>query len=145
MQDVGLNKAEQKKRHHQATEGIIIEALKRRVTKSSQIQGYDFIILCVDNEQTRAIITKSCHDLGTPFLDLRSSGRRMIAIPKLSTLKSNLKFIDQNDTEEYSCQEKNDLEQGRISIGNKVVAFIGVQMLLNHSRGQTNIPQTLSV
>jgi len=145
VQDVGLNKAECKKNHYTSKQGIVIEAMRKRIRKSDEIKGYDFIVLCVDNEQTRTAIIQACHKIGMPFLDLRSSGRRIMATPKLQTLSSNLKFIDQDDTKKYSCQEKTDLLEGRINIGNKIVAFIGVQMLLNHARGHTNIPQTLSM
>lgn len=143
-QDVGLNKAECKRKHH-AKQGIEIKALRKRISNLTQIKGYDFIVMCVDNEQTRTAIIKACHEIDTPFLDLRSSGRKVMATPKLQPLSSNLKFIDQDDTKEYSCQEKSDIAEGRINIGNKIVALIGVQMLLNHVRGHMNIPQSLSM
>ena len=144
-QDVGLNKAECKRKHHVSKQGIEITALRKRIRNQSQIKGYDFIVLCVDNEPARTAIIKTCHEINTPFLDLRSSGRKIIATPKLQCLPSNMKFIDQDDTNEYSCQEKSDIAKGHINIGNKIVALIGVQMLLNHTRGHTNIPQSLSM
>jgi len=144
IQDVGLNKAECKRKHH-AKQGIEIKALRKRISNPSQIEGYDFIVLCVDNEPTRTEIIKTCHKINTPFLDLRSSGRKIMATPKLQSLSGNLKFIDQDDTKEYSCQERSDIAEGRMNIGNKIVALTGVQMLLNHARGHTNIPQSLSM
>jgi len=59
-------------------------------------------------------------------------------MPKSEYLKDNLKFIDESDTFQYSCQEKEDLESGTIQWGNRIVAHVGIQMLLNLVRGKGN-------
>jgi len=39
---------------------------------------------------------------------------------------------------EYSCQDKADLEKGHIQFGNRIIALWGTQMLLNLLRGHDN-------
>lgn len=112
------------------------QAVKGRITEDKQLEGYDLIILCVDNYPTRKMVIEYCHRTGKNFLDLRATGKRIFAMPK-TTLQENLKFLD-NDTASYSCQDKADLEKGRIQLGNKIVALWGVQMLLNILRGHNN-------
>jgi len=46
-----------------------------------------------------------------------------------------MKYVDETDMGEYSCQEKEDIRLGKIQKGNKIIAMIGIQMLLNNLRG----------
>jgi membrane protein YdbS with pleckstrin-like domain len=48
-----------------------------------------------------------------------------------------MKFLD-DSTEEHSCQDESDLKKGWIQLGNKIVAMIGVQMIMNYQRGHLN-------
>jgi len=109
-----------------------------RINKEKYLEEYDLFVLCVDNEKTREMVIKYCHKHNKEFLDLRATGRRIFAMPKLKSEKENLKFVDINDKKEYSCQEKRDIDMGRIQKGNKIVAQIGVQMFLNLIRGYGN-------
>ena len=79
------------------------------------------------------------------MLDLRASGRVISAFPKLASVEDNLKFVDSEDTANYSCQDRNTLNQGRIDKGNKIIALIGVQMVLNHIRGMRNKVMSISI
>lgn len=115
-----------------------VKGIASRINSPEQLTGYDFIVLCVDNDRTRDMVVRHCHKHQVDFLDLRSSGRRILAMPKLATIEENLKFIDADDKREYSCQEEADLKQGYIQKGHKIVAMIGIQMLLNHIRGHPN-------
>lgn len=92
--------------------------------------AYDLIVLCVDNNKARKLVQDSRCD----FIDLRATGRRIAAIPKCPEYA---KFLD-NDPNEYSCQDKADLDKGWIQLGNRIVAAIGCQMVLNHSRRYKN-------
>ncbi len=114
-----------------------INAIEKRIDNEKYLQGYDLIILGVDNEKTRKMVVEYCHKQNVEFLDLRATGRRFFAMPK-TNIKENLKFIDSKDEKEYSCQEKEDLEKGLYQIGNEIVAKIGLQMLLNLLRGHDN-------
>jgi len=116
----------------------VFRAIPKRIEKERQLKGYDFFVLCVDNEATRDLVIRYCHRNGKEFIDLRATGRKIFAMPKLRTLEENLKFVDGADKEEYSCQNEKDLEKGRVQLGNKVVALIGVQMLMNFQRGHGN-------
>ncbi len=115
-----------------------IKAIKDRIKAVKQLKGYDFIILCVDNEPTRELVITHCFKQGIEFIDLRASGRVISAFPKLQKVEDNLNFVDSADTVCYSCQDKATLNQGRIDKGNKIIALIGVQMVLNHLRGMRN-------
>ncbi len=135
LNEVGKNKAEcLAKRFNE----FGIKAIQKRIAKETQIKGCDLIILCVDNEKTRELIIKYCHKHDKEFIDLRADGRRIFAMPKEKRLEDNLKFVDSKDTKEYSCQDKSDLEKGFIQKGNKIIAMMGNQMLLNLIRGHSN-------
>ena len=69
---------------------------------------------------------------------MRATGRKIFAMPKEHRLDDNLKFVDSKDLKEYGCQDKADLDMGRIQKGYKIVSMLGVQMLLNIIRGHNN-------
>lgn len=136
INEIGMNKALALGKRFE------VKAIAERVEKESQLKGYDIIILCVDNERTRELVISYCHKNNKEFLDLRATGRKIFVMPK-TTLENNIKFVDSKDLNEYGCQDKTDLEKGLIQKGNKIVALIGVQMLLNLLRGHSN--RTISV
>ena len=142
FEDAGLNKAQALARRFKQ---FGITPLKDRIRSGKQLMGYDFIILCVDNDPTREIVIKYCFSKNIDFLDLRSSGRTISAFPKMEKASDNLKFVDSNDATCYSCQDRNNLLMGRIDKGNKIIALIGVQMVLNHLRGMNNKVINLAV
>jgi tRNA A37 threonylcarbamoyladenosine dehydratase len=122
-----------------------IKAIEKRIQKEHQLKGSDFVISCVDNEPTRELIINYAFKNNIGFLDLRATGRRICAFPKLDKIEDNLKFVDIQDTTCYSCQDKESLKRGRIDNGNKIIALIGVQMLINHLRGLNNKIINLSI
>lgn len=133
--EIGMNKARALGRRFKEFK---IRAIAKRIEEGNQLQGYNIIILCVDNEKTREMAIRYCFKTSKEFIDLRASGRRIFAMPKANKLEDNLKFVDSKDLKNYSCQEKEDLDKGLIQKGNKIVALIGVQMLLNLLRGHNN-------
>ncbi len=135
FEDAGLNKAQALARRFKQ---FGITAIKDRIKSAKQLKGYDLIVLCVDNDPTREMVIKHCFSKNIDFLDLRSSGRTVSAFPKLEKASDNLKFVDSDDAVCYSCQDRNNLVTGRIDKGNKIIALIGVQMILNHLRGMNN-------
>lgn len=135
LKDAGKNKAQALAERFKE---YGVKEIKRRINANDIWKGkYDIVLLCVDNDQTREIVVNACYKHKIEFLDLRATGRRIFAMPK-TTLQENLKFIDSNDKQEYSCQEKEDLENGLYQMGNEIVAKIGTQMLLNLLRGHDN-------
>lgn len=135
FEDAGLNKAQALAKRFKH---VGVTAIKDRIKSDKQLKGYDLIVLCVDNDPTRELVIKYCFSKKVDFLDLRSSGRIVSAFPKLEKASDNLKFVDSNDVVCYSCQDRNNLLMGRIDEGNRIVALIGVQMVLNHLRGLNN-------
>jgi molybdopterin/thiamine biosynthesis adenylyltransferase len=135
FEDAGLNKAQALARRFKQ---FGVTPIKDRIKSGKQLKGYDLIVLCVDNDPTREMVIKYCFSKNIDFLDLRSSGRIISAFPKLENANDNLKFVDGNDATCYSCQDRDTLLLGRIDKGNKIIALIGVQMILNHLRGMNN-------
>lgn len=135
FEEAGLNKAQALARKFKQ---FGVTPIQDRIKSAKQLKGYDLIVLCVDNDPTREMVIKYCFSKNIDFLDLRSSGRVISAFPKLEKASDNLRFVDGNDTVCYSCQDRAALLQGRIDKGNKIVALIGVQMVLNHLRGMHN-------
>ncbi len=140
--EVGLNKAEAlTKRFNQ----FGVTAIKNRIKTPKQLKGFDFILLCVDNDATRQMVIEHCFSKDVNFIDLRATGRRISAFPRLENKDSNLKFVDREDNVCYSCQERDGLKRGNIDKGNKIVALIGVQMFLNSIRGLGNKVVNLTI
>lgn len=142
IDNIGANKAEALAYKFKA---FGVKAIKKKITRVMDLKDYDFIVLCVDNELARTMVVNHCFIHKKEFLDLRAEGRRISAFPKLARKEDNLAFIDQADSGSYSCQDKNSLKKGWIDLGNKTVAIIGVQMLLNSSRGLKNKPVNLVI
>lgn len=140
--EAGLNKAEALSNRFS---WYGVKAIKDRIKDKKQLKGYDFIVLCVDNEPTREMVITYCFKQGIEFIDLRASGRVISAFPKLEKVEANLNFVDSTDTVCYSCQDKTTLKQGRIDKGNKIIALIGCQMVLNHLRGMRNKVISLAI
>ena len=61
-----------------------------------------------------------------------------MAFQRSNDLRIDLDTLDLKDTIAGSCQTKEDLDRGIIQKGNKIVAVIGCQMLLNDLRGIQN-------
>lgn len=135
VNDAGLNKAEALAKRFKA---YGITAVNKRIKTASQLKGYDFVVLCVDNDITRELVINHAFSKNIDFLDLRADGRRVSAFPRLSTKEENLRLIDAGDATCYSCQDPATLKLGRIDKGNRIVATIGMQMLLNNLRGLSN-------
>lgn len=142
VENIGANKAKALAYRYKV---FGVQASPKRITRVMDLKPYDFIVLCVDNEKTRALVVNHCFIHHKEFLDLRSDGRRISAFPKLGKKEDNLAFIDQEDSGSYSCQDKESLKRGEIDIGNKIVARIGAQMILNHLRGKKNKPINLVI
>jgi molybdopterin/thiamine biosynthesis adenylyltransferase len=140
--EAGLNKAQALAKRFKPF-GII--AVSKRIKTASQLKGYDFVIMCVDNDTTRELVINYAFSKNIDFLDLRADGRRISAFPKMPTWEDNLKLIDVGDATCYSCQDPASLRLGRIDKGNRIAAIIGVQMLLNHLRGLNNKIINLSI
>jgi len=142
LDDVGLNKAEVLT---QRFSNYGIKSISAKVTDMKEFDSFDFIVLCVDNEKTRELVINYSFAVDKDFIDLRATGRKILAMSKLGKKGENMRFVDPGDSLEYSCQEKEDLQNGLIQKGNKIIALIGVQMVLNKIRGHSNKPILMTV
>ncbi len=133
IEDLGKNKAEA------LSERFLFNFKKERVETEKQLEGYDIILICVDNGKLRELVYKFCNKNETHFIDLRSEGRSVCYYTKhkKNTLESLMNTIDV-EAPDTSCQLKFELDAGIIQIGNRIIAMVGVQLLLNHLRGEKN-------
>lgn len=101
----------------------------------------DVILMCVDNSKTRQMVYEYCEKNKCYFIDMRAEGRGVCIFTKhkkntLQVLNKTLDF----SVGSTSCQLKFELDKGIIQRGNFIVANIGTQLLLNHLRGEENLP-----
>lgn len=117
IKDVEKNKAESIARRYG------FEKITTPITKAEQLNGFDLIILAVDNNKTRLLVKES----GKPFLDLRCKGTTV----GVFTEKSNDydKFTPKDGGDGDSCQHPYKTENKQVDYGNVVVAAIGMQYL----------------
>ena len=118
-------------------EYAFIRPVKERILKREQLNGYDLVICCADNTLVRELLFRYCHENNKDFIDLRAGGRYIMAFQK-SSLKTDLATLDLADRTNGSCQKDEDTEKGWVQNGNKIVAMVGIQMLLNYLRGEKN-------
>ena len=111
--------------------------IKERILNKEQLEGYDLIICCADNTIIRDLLFRYCHNSNKDFIDLRAEGRYVMAFQK-NNLKIDLATLNLTDKTNGSCQKDEDTEKRWIQKGNKIVAMVGIQMLLNYLRGEKN-------
>lgn len=114
------------------------KAIAEKIEKPEQLSGYDFIILCVDNNMTRQLVYNS----GLPFLDLRAKGKGIMAY---LTQKDDPEYLNlTKDTgEKGGCQYDRDIEDKTIELGNRIVAEIGLQFLIDYLRDNIEKKNTI--
>lgn len=75
------------------------------------------------------------------WIDLRSVGDEIVWARNPINTEEFLQLepiFDDMKLENTSCQHKADLEAGIFQLGNRIVALVGVQLLLNINRGKRN-------
>lgn len=134
IEELGKNKAES------LSERYMFNAQTKFIESKKDLTGFDIIISAVDNGKFRDLLYKFCDkNKDVYFIDLRSEGRTISYFTKHkeNTLKYLQSTIDVNRPS-TSCQLKFELENGIIQLGNRIVATIGVQLLLNYLRDNVN-------
>jgi molybdopterin/thiamine biosynthesis adenylyltransferase len=116
-----------------------------RITDTDVFGYYDCIVSAVDNSIFRKLLfgyVFSKEGQNVHWIDLRSEGSTIAAFVKSpqNTYESMLATLPEEDTTEGSCQLGWELNQGIIQNGNKIVAAIGSQYLLNWYRGEFSPP-----
>lgn len=107
------------------------QAKENKIESAEQLKEYNFIILAVDNNEVRNLVYNS----SLPFLDLRANGKTIMAY---LTQKSDIEYeeLTKDDGNKGSCQREEDLEDRHIQMGNRIVAEIGLQFLVDYLRGE---------
>lgn len=129
--DIGKTKAEV------LSERYLIECIGK-IESKKDLENYKLFIICVDNAQARKLITDYCYKNNKYFIDLRSEGRAIGIFTSENSKEEYNKTIDIKDEESKSCQLAFELEDNIIQEGNKIVAMIGSQLLLNYLRDEKN-------
>lgn len=96
----------------------------------------DIIVCCVDNAKTRKLLFSE--DLDVRWVDLRSHGRYVAMFVKSAKNDRDYLLSTLPEKEEAgtgSCQIKAELDAGIIQLGNRIIASIGAQTILNMIRG----------
>lgn len=109
-----------------------------------ELKEMDIVVSCVDSGSWRK---KFFEILGTSntlkfWIDLRSEGRTVAAYTKhkTNTKASLVDTVQGADEENGSCQLDYELNKGIIQAGNRIIASIGIQYLLNHYNGEVSPP-----
>lgn len=131
IDDVGENKA--RALMNRFGNEMLIEIVEQRVENPLFLKDFNLVICCTDNTSSRELVFKHAKD----YIDLRAEGRYIMAFP-MSNRQADLETLDLTDKTCGSCQKDSDREKGWIQNGNKIVAEIGLQMLLNYLRGVSN-------
>jgi hypothetical protein len=123
------------------------DSIVDRITSPSELNPYTCIISCVDNAKFRKMLfTWGCNeDQEKYWIDLRAEGTSIAAFTKhpknpLSVMIATL-GTDADNEEGGSCQRAHELNAGIVQVGNRIIAQIGAQLLLNYIRKQHNPPQ----
>ena len=113
------------------------KAIPKAITRTEELEDFDLIISCVDNTSFRRMLFNYCNkrENYSDFIDLRSEGTTIMALT--SHPKNDIEYLLSTIPEEIqdaSCQRPFELEGGIIQQGNKIIAGIGSQFVLNYIR-----------
>jgi len=119
------------------------KAYTKRVMTDEDLIGYDCIISAVDNSHFRKLLYSFSDKYPNVYwIDLRSEGRTCAAYTK--SKKTNYKFmmdtLPKIDVDDGSCQLTYELTNGIVQGGNRIIAQIGAQLVLNWFRSEPNPP-----
>jgi len=100
----------------------------------NDLVSYDLIVICADNNIIRKQAYRNWKYDNVPFIDARSNGRAVGLYS--SETKEYLSTISDSD-ESFSCQFPYQLEKNEIELGNRIIAEVLAQALLNYHRRKT--------
>jgi molybdopterin/thiamine biosynthesis adenylyltransferase len=122
-----------------------ITGANKKIESEEDIKEYDAFIICVDSNNCRKLIVEHCAKTGKPFIDGRAEGNSFAVYSDYDgwTLQEYLNTLGDNG-EGGSCQLSFMLENQQIDLGNRIVAPLICQVLLNRYRG-IGYPKNLNV
>jgi len=118
-------------------------SISSKIETTAELYTYDCIVSAVDNTQFRKMLFSFAEtNPDTYWIDLRSEGRSIAAFckHKQNTLDVMLETIPE-EVENGSCQLAFEKSDGIVQNGNKIVASIGAQYILNYLRKVANPPK----
>jgi molybdopterin/thiamine biosynthesis adenylyltransferase len=132
VEHIGRNKAEV------LAEMTGYKARPEKIERTDQLADYDLIVMAVDNNEVRNLV----YQAGKRFLDLRAKGKGIMAY---LTQKDDTEYLELTaDTgEKGGCQYEQDIEDKTIELGNRIVAEIGLQYLVDYLRGDIEKKKTI--
>jgi hypothetical protein len=110
------------------------KGIVKKINTKEELNNYDFIILCVDNNITRRLVYSS----DIPFLDLRAKGKGialfLIGDYTGEVAKNYLNLTPETEKTKVnsSCQFQRDLEERNIQMGNRIIANVGLQVFKDY-------------
>jgi len=116
-------------------------AFENRRVELKDLNGYDLVILCADNNLIRRHAFKAFTDSNIPFIDARANGK-MIGIFSSET-DNYMSTIDES-SESQSCQNPFQIAKEEIEFGNVVVAAALAQCVLSYTRTK-KLPNDLMI
>lgn len=116
------------------------EVIAEKIVSPEQLEGYDVVIGCVDNNDFRRMMFE--HGDEIPFwIDLRAHDRYHQEINKDARLPINVLRVlsepnkDPNAAQSQSCLSPESKESSMMQWGHKAAAMHGAQLFANHYRG----------
>ncbi len=119
------------------------QVIQNNFATPEMLMSYDIAIICVDSGPWRKGFFNKVEGSDLFWIDLRSEGRIIAAYTKhkTNTLEKMNGTISEESKEPGSCQNAFELDKGIIQVGNRIVAAIGVQYLLNYLRKEASAPE----
>jgi molybdopterin/thiamine biosynthesis adenylyltransferase len=109
------------------------------ILNKNYFQGFDVVVCGVDNRDFRVMMFEYMDENPTKnWIDMRAEGRVVAIFTKntKNTLPELMKTLPEETNSSGSCQLDYELSAGVVQLGNRIVANIGAQYLLNVVRGE---------
>ena len=119
------------------TEYVELVPLTENLRSAEQLEGYDFVVVCVDRPEPRRLV----HCLEIPWVDLRCSGDGWMVFSS----QSDSVLVDKMtpDHEPKSCQHEGALDIGNLEFGFAIAASYGAQWALQQIRDSSSPIQAM--
>jgi molybdopterin/thiamine biosynthesis adenylyltransferase len=116
--------------------------INKRITKPKELDGYDVIILAVDNSETRKMVYNHCKGNGTFWIDARATDRSIAIFTKSDRNTPNAMEEFTGDVKDRSCQFDRNIAEKKVNYAHVIAGSIAFQILINHARKEKS-PDTV--
>ncbi len=121
-------------------------SIAERIESENILNEYDCVICAVDNTIFRKLLFNwASKNPEKYWMDFRSEGSSLAAFTKSpdNTLSKMLETLGTEEVEDGSCQREWELKEGIVQNGNKIVACIASQYVLNYTRNKPSPPKVI--